>query len=238
MTISVACPHCRRSYAVPSEFAGRQFRCRACGDPILIPDDSPVETVPAATNESGEGPPPDESAPAAEQKTPPALPAPAKLRPKPARDRDRDEMPSTIRLALVFGAIHMVEDLFFVLSGFSVAADAPQTAGPVILAGLVRLGIELTLFTGLLRRSASARIASLVLTSLGLGVQVLALLTVSWLAISGRTLPDIDPEELRILASLMACCGGIGILLRIGGIATLVPGSAAQWCDVRSRPDA
>ena len=141
-------------------------------------------------------------------------------------------MPSTIVLALVFGAIHMTEDLFLILSGFSVAGDAPQVAGPVILAGLIRLAIELNLFTGLLRRSSVARLAWLTLTSLGLGVQVLALLWGSWITFSGQPLPDNAPEELRVLAGALACCGGIGILLRLGGIASLLPQSAARWCDV------
>lgn len=233
MTISVECPHCQRSYEVPSEFAGRAFRCRACGDTVSIPEPQPSDIDADAGTPGVDAPLQDEPATEAVsvpvlRSAGPHLPAgPRPLREERRRDRDDDEMPSTIRLALVFGAIHMVEDLFLILSGFSVAGDAPQTAGPIILAGLVRLGIELSLFTGLLRRRSVARLAFIVLTALGLGVQVLVLLTMSSLALSGQMFP-------RILAGAMACCGGIGILLRIGGIAALLPSSAAQWCDVSS----
>ena len=233
MTISVACPHCGRPYLVPSEFAGRRFRCRACGDEVPIPEMSPAELD--VQTESGlvSAPLPGESD---QTEAPAFLQSPGPFPSKSQTQRAQERMPSTIVLALVFGAIHMVEDLFFILSGFSVAGDAPQTAGPIILAGLIRLGIELSLFTGLSRRSSVARLAWITLTSLGLGVQVLVLLTMSWVALSGQQLPDIAPDELRMLASTMACCGGIGILLRLGGIASLLPESAARWCDVSSSP--
>jgi len=139
-------------------------------------------------------------------------------------------MPSTILLALVLSGIHMFEFFFFILCGFSVAGEAPQTAGPVILVSLIRLAIEVSLFNGLLKRRSAARVASILLSALGLGAHLLMVIAMSWICVFGGSLPDVPSDQLRVLSGLLVCCGGLGMALRCGDIAALAPASAGEWC--------
>lgn len=227
MPTSVSCPNCGRLYDVPDEFAGRRFRCRECGDEVAIPsEDSSLTQAPAPPSPAEAVKPVEPVYPVAP--VVPVGPGPSR-RPRPQRAADA-KMPSTILLALVLSGVHMFEDLFLILSGFSIAGDAPQTAGPVILAGLVRLGIEVGIFNGLVKRRASSRVASIVVSAAGLGAQLLLVITMVWIALFGGTLPGVSADDLRLLSGVLLCCGGFGMVLRCGDIAALVPASAAEWC--------
>lgn len=242
MSIFVTCGHCSKTYEVPDEFAGREFRCRDCGESVTIPGAAPASltAVPSApTSASLPLDPPaslETSAavrpapePAAGLKARAATPTPAGTT-VPAAARMR-EMPSTILLAIVLSGLHLLEDLFLIVVGLSLGSEAAGTAAVVLLAAGTRLGVEIYVLSGLFQRRRTARLLFLVLSAVGLGSQIW--LAVSMAVLSGRTIesPQIDSETLQTMAGLLFCWGTFGSLLRILDIAAIAPRSAGEWCD-------
>jgi dienelactone hydrolase len=59
MALSFQCSHCGRSYTTSEQWAGKQVKCKACGQAVRVPDlpaASPPEEVYDLTNDDGEGP--------------------------------------------------------------------------------------------------------------------------------------------------------------------------------------
>lgn len=241
MSILVTCGHCSKTYEVPDEFAGREFRCRDCGGSVTIPGAAPASVaatpaLPAAVPVLVEQPAVVESKAVVR---PEGEPRPevtkqrtvTSARTTAAAAARMREMPSTILLAVVLSGIHLLEDLFLIVVGLSLGREAIGTAAVVLLAAGTRLGVEIYVLSGLFQRRRIARLLFLVLSAVGLGSQIW--LAVSMAVLSGKTIesPQIDSETLQTMAGLLFCWGTVGSLLRILDIAAIAPRSAGEWCD-------
>ena len=228
MPISVDCPQCSQHYSVKESHSGRKFRCKTCGHVVTVPSnggsggssDDPWEDLDLDL---------EDGAAVEEQTTVRPLAGQRFRSEKSTKQRHRDAergqiLGLPIPVAVAIGCEGMLV-LVNILN--TVGSMMSQNPGGACGAS-VRIVVELLVILGLIQGVGVARMASIVLSAIGI-----ALLTVcaAFLFTGGQAMPQVDVDfPIGLMAMMMILIGG-QIALMVAIIVCLMTQSAVEYFD-------